>query len=206
MKAVVTVALLVIAGNTLTAQEEELKKALAGCAALELESARLDCFEQLALAVARIPPEPPAPRISKFKGPMEPGKWRVEVSTNPVDDSRAVALGLVDESDVMQLVLFCQHAKAAVYVNAAKYLGERGVQVLTRFGEAKAETKKWSVSGNRRVASFPGDATPFIARMLTVQRLVVQVNPNDDSPITAVFKLGGLPDVVTPFKETCPLP
>ena len=105
----------------------------------------------------------------------------------------------------MQLVLLCQHAKAEVYVNAAKYLGQR-VQVLTRFGEAKAETKRWSVSRNGRLAFLPGDAGPFIGMLLKTQRLVVQINPEDDSPLTAVFGLGGLPAAVPAFKEACPLP
>jgi hypothetical protein len=206
MKAAVTVALLLLIASTTAAQEEELKKSLAGCAALELDTARLDCFEQLAQAVARIPPEPPKPRVSKFKG-QEPGKWRVEDTTNPVDDSRTVALGLVDDADSVQLVLLCQQSKPAVYVNAAVYLGDRAVRVLTRFGEAKAESKRWSISANRRVASLPGDdVAQFIARMLTVQKLVVQVDPVLESPLTAVFKLDGLPSVMRPFKETCPVP
>jgi len=206
MRRVVLVVVMLSTTQIAAGQDEEIKKALATCAALGNETARLDCFEQLTRAVTQIPFKPLEPRVSKFKGSAEPGKWKVEVSTNPVDDSKSVALGLVDDSDVMQLVLLCQHAKAEVYVNAAKYLGERGVQVLARFGEAKPETKRWSVSRNGRVASLPGDAAPFIARMLTAQRLVIQIDPSSDSPITAVFKLGDLPNVVTPFKETCPLP
>jgi hypothetical protein len=200
-----TVTLLVLMACRAAAQEDELKKALAVCAGLELDSARLDCFEQLTRAATQIPPEPPKPRVSKFKG-VEPGKWKVEASTNPIDDSRTVALGLVDDTDSMQLVLLCQHGNPQVYITAAVYLGERGVRVLTRFGEAKAESKRWSISGNRRAASFPGDAAQFIARMLTVQRLVVQIDPELENPITAAFKLGGLPDVMAPFEEICPIP
>ena len=205
MKAAVTVAVLLLTANAAGAQEDELKKSLAFCAALELNAGRLDCFEQLAQAVARIPPEPPKPRVSKFKG-SEPGKWRVEDSTNPVDDSRTVALGLVDDTDSLQLVLLCQQAKPGIYLNAAVYLGDGGVRVLTRFGEAKAESKRWSVSGKRKTASFPGDAAQFIAQMLTVQRLVVQIDPVLENPLTVVFKLDGLPGVIGRFKETCPIP
>jgi hypothetical protein len=41
---------------------------LAGCAALHIETARLDCFEQLTRAVTQIPFKPPEPRVSKSQG------------------------------------------------------------------------------------------------------------------------------------------
>jgi len=78
--------------------------------------------------------------------------------------------------------------------------------VLTRIGEAKAESKDWPLSMNQTAAVYPGDAGPFIRRLATVERLVVPVSPLAENPVTAVFNLGGLPDVVAPLKETCRLP
>jgi hypothetical protein len=46
-------------------QQEEIKKALARCAALDIETARLDCFEQLARAVTQISLKPPNPPVSR---------------------------------------------------------------------------------------------------------------------------------------------
>ena len=209
MKSVLSVALVLATAQVLAGQEEEIKKALAGCAALGIETARLDCFEQLARAVAQIPFKLPEPRVSKFKDSAGPGKWKVEVSTTPIDDSGTVALRLVDGTDSMQLVLLCHQGKPQAYVTAAKYLEadqKDSTLVLTRVGEAKAQSGRWSVSMNHRAAVYPGDAGPFIGKLLTVERLVVQLKPVDEDPITAVFKLGELPDVVAPLKQTCRLP
>jgi hypothetical protein len=63
-----SLALLLAAPQMAGGQEEEIKKALAGCAALHIETARLDCFEQLARAVTQIPFKPPEPRVSKSEG------------------------------------------------------------------------------------------------------------------------------------------
>lgn len=65
MKPVVLVALLLAGPEPAVGQQEDIKKALATCAALGNETARLDCFEQLARAVAQIPFKPPEPRVSK---------------------------------------------------------------------------------------------------------------------------------------------
>jgi hypothetical protein len=204
MKPILVVALLLVASPMAVAQEDEIKKSLATCAALENESTRLDCYDQLAQAAARVPTEAPEAPESKFKGTA--GKWSVASAINPVDDSRTVVLALVDDADSLQLIFRCQQGKPEIYVNAAKYLGSDSTQVLTRIGDAKAETKRWPVSLNHKAVLYPGDPGTFIKRLLTIERLVVQVNSFSEGPITAVFKLGRLPDVVAPLKEACRLP
>lgn len=67
MKPVLLVALLLSATQIAAGQEEEIRKALATCAALGNETARLDCFEQLTRAVTQIPLKPPEPPVSKSK-------------------------------------------------------------------------------------------------------------------------------------------
>jgi hypothetical protein len=65
MNPVLSLALLLASPQMAVGQEDEIKKALARCAALHIETARLDCFEQLARAVTQIPFKPPNPPVSK---------------------------------------------------------------------------------------------------------------------------------------------
>ncbi len=67
MKPVLFVGLLLAAPQAVVGQEEAIKKALATCAALGNETARLDCFERLTRAVTQIPFKPPEPPVSKSK-------------------------------------------------------------------------------------------------------------------------------------------
>jgi hypothetical protein len=184
-------------------QVEEIKKALANCAALDVETARLDCFEQLTRAITQMPAEAPAPRESRFKGSAGPGEWKVETATNPMDDTTSVGLALVDGTDSMQLVLLCQRGKPRAYVTTGRYLGANVTTVVTRIGGAKAETKEWPLSMNQKAAFYPGDAGPFIKKLLAANRLVVQVSPLSENPTTAVFDMTELPSVVAPLRQTC---
>ena len=68
MTPILSLALLLVAPQVAGGQAEEIKKALARCAALDIETARLDCFEQLARAVTQIPFKAPDPRVSKPEG------------------------------------------------------------------------------------------------------------------------------------------
>lgn len=207
MRCLAPAALLLLAAPPLArSQEDELKKSLLSCAALEIEAARLDCFEQLTRAVSQIPTEAPAKPVSRFKEAGAPGKWKVDVATSPVDDGKVVSLSLVDEGDRMLLGLTCREGKPQVYVSVAKYLGADSTMVVSRLGSAKAESKRWPLSTNHKAAFYPGDTAVLIRKMLAVDRLVVQLSPLDENTVTVVFPLSDLPAVVAPLKEACRLP
>jgi len=210
MRFFLLVGALLAAGPEVAGQEAEIKKGLATCASLEVEAARLDCFEQLARAVAQVPPAaPPNAPESKFKGSAAPGTWKVETAVDPFDDTKTVALGLVDATESMQLMLLCQKAKPQVFVSIASRL-ESDVadttQVLTRLAKAKSEARRWPVSTNHKAAFYPGDVGAFIRRLLAGDHLLVQLRPFDAAPISATFELGALPNVVAQLKEACHLP
>jgi hypothetical protein len=166
MKAMLPAAVLIAVPVVASGQVEEIKKALANCAALDVETARLDCFERLTKAITQMPADAPAPRESRFKG-SGPGKWKVEAATNPIDDTTSVRLALVD------------------------------------IGESEAETKEWPLSMSQKAAFYPGDAGPFIKKLLALKRLVVRVSPPRENPTTAVFDMTELPSVVAPLRQTC---
>lgn len=186
-------------------QEQEWKKAMAQCAAVEGTSDRLECFDSLARGVGMVVPEPKVLPESKFKGSASPGQWTMETVRDPVDDSTTVALALLGAANEAQLVLRCRQNKPEVYVDWARFLGSAPTPVVTRFGGAKAETRRWPISSDKKAAFFPGDKRLFIRQLLSVDRLVVQVTPFAESPMTEVFDVRGLPAVIRPLKETCNL-
>jgi hypothetical protein len=67
MERVVLVVLLLSAPQTAVGHDRDIKKDLAACASLDIETARLDCFEQLARAITQIPFKAADPRASKSR-------------------------------------------------------------------------------------------------------------------------------------------
>ena len=83
----------------------------------------------------------------------------------------------------------------SAYVTTGKYLGVRTTAVVTRIGEAKAETGEWPLSIDQKAAFYPGDAGPSIKKLFVAKRLVVQVSPLSENSVTAVFDMPELPNV-----------
>lgn len=134
--------------------------------------------------------------------------WMVDTSTNPLDDSKTVILqneateGGTRWGNKPTLVLRCQSNKTNAYINWGDYLGDRP-KVTTRLGDQPAETRYWTSSTDDRATFFPGNDVAFIKSLMEVDRLVAQVTPYNESPVTAVFNLAGLTDEIVPLQEAC---
>ena len=176
-------------------------KVFAKCAIVDGDLARLECYDKLA-------------KINNLDGrQLEPtsikgkGKWDVSVDVNPIDDSKTVTLMLDASSgenrynESVYMVLRCQSNKTNLYIGWRDYLG-RKADILTRIGSNKANTSPWLLSSNKK-ASFHPNPIPFIKEMVKSNKLVAQVTPYNESPVTAVFDTTGLNNAIKPLIETC---
>lgn len=201
--AVLTIVLVVMASLSVVAStREDLEKELAACAAIDGDLERLECYDKLAqsLGLDRVQPVP-----TSVEGT---GKWQVSVKTNPLDDTRTVMLALYADSgrstwgNRVVLVLRCKSKKTEAYINWHDYLGSEAY-VIWRIGDADAETAKWSLSTDNEATFYPYDDIAFIKQLLNADRLVAQVTPYDESPVTAIFDLTGLTNAIHPLQEAC---
>lgn len=176
-------------------------KDYAKCAVIDGDLARLECFDNLA-------------KENKLDGrQVQPtsiagkGKWEVSVDVNPVDDSKTVTLILDADSGKnrwgksVYLVARCQSNSTDLYIGWNDYLGSEA-DILTRVGNNKAITKRWTMSTDKK-ASFHRKPIPFLKEMLTSPKLVAQVTPYNESPLTAIFNTEGLENAIKPLRETC---
>jgi type VI secretion system protein VasI len=177
------------------------EKEYAKCAFIEGDLARLECFDNLA-------------KVKKLDGrQVQPtsiagkGKWQVSVDVNPVDDSKTVTLVLDADSgknrwgNAVFLVARCKSNSTDLYIGWNDYLGSEA-SILTRIGDNKAVTNRWTLSTDKK-ASFHRKAIPFLKEMLTSPKLVAQVTPYNESPVTAIFNTSGLENAIKPLRETC---
>jgi type VI secretion system protein VasI len=197
-KFVTSITLIYLSIGTANAIEN---KAFAKCAIVDGDLARLECYDKLAennnLDGRQVKP------ISI----EDKGKWDVSVDVNPIDDSQTVTLILDSNSKTSRyrkapyMVLRCQSNETDLYIGWNDYLGSKA-DILTRVGKNKAKTSRWSLSTDKK-ASFHPEAIPFIKEMLKSNKLIAQVTPYNESPVTAVFDTSGLNNVIKPLRETC---
>ena len=197
-KVIFFVMALFLALNAYAAIDE---KEIAKCAAVVGDLARLECFDNLAKA-KNLDGRQVQPTTIEGRG-----EWSVSVDINPIDDSKSVFLILAAESGqsrwggAVYLVARCKSNETDLHINWKDYLGSEA-SVLTRVGNNKAITKRWGLSTDSK-ATFHRKPIPFIKEMLTSNKLVAQVTPYNENPVTAVFNTSGLENAVKPLRETC---
>jgi type VI secretion system protein VasI len=168
---------------------------------MEGDLSRLECFDSLAkkknLDGRQVQP-------TSITGK---GKWNVSVDVNPIDDSKTVTLILDADSGASRwgkpvyLVARCQSNATDLYIGWSDFLGSEA-DVLTRVGDNKAITQRWSMSTDKK-ATFHSKPIPFLKEMLTSSKMVAQVTPYNESPVTAIFNTSGLDNAIKPLRETC---
>ena len=193
---------LISAQETTSEPYDQLKKKIAKCASIEGVLARMDCYDQLAKSLSV---DKPAIEISDTPNK---GSWKVQTTTNPIDDSKTIVFVLNAESGEgsfgtpVRLVIRNLSGATNVYVNWESYLGSEA-DVLMRVGKEKAKTDRWSMSTDSKATFLPAKYNPveFIGRLKTVETLVLQVTPYGDSPVTAVFNVIGFKEAIAPHVE-----
>jgi hypothetical protein len=138
------------------------------------------------------------------------GNWTLKEDTDPLDDSPVVILsneassGRVSLGDAPTLLLRCQKGRSEAYINWGTYLGSDGtIAVSYRIGSAPQQRSRWGMSTSNRATFFPGRDIDFIKSLVEADRLVAQVTPYSESPVTAIFDLAGIQDHIGKLREAC---
>lgn len=177
------------------------KEQIAKCGSTYGETARLECYDKLADSLGLLQVKPSNSTSSNQ------GKWRFSSSKNPVDDSKTEILMLEASAganrygEPVTLILRCKSNETELYVSWDDYLG-RNNQVLHRIGNKEAKVTNWTLSTDSK-ATFKPNSIPFIKEMLMADKLVLQVTPYNESPVTAIFDTSGLDQAIKTLRETC---
>lgn len=137
------------------------------------------------------------------------GPWFVNERTDPLDDSPIVTLantaseGRSQVGRAPSLILRCSDNRTEVYIAWSDYLGSDAPTVSYRIGDGTMQTSRWSMSTDNQATFYPGNDIALIRQLVTANRFVARVTPYNESPVTAVFELDGLPEHVGKLQEAC---
>ncbi len=138
------------------------------------------------------------------------GKWDTSIATSEIDDSQKVILTLAAENTIRSsyrterptLYLRCAENKTEAFISWNIFLGSDSTKVLLRYDKEKAKTRRWGLSTDHK-ATFVRGNIPFIKKILKHEKLLVQVTPYSDSPVTTTFDLRGLKEAIKPLRKAC---
>jgi type VI secretion system protein VasI len=176
----------------------EITEGISLCTELTVAYQRLDCFDALAKKL----------REGDTSDPVL-GKWRIEVTTDPLDDSESTTLQLDADSGKtrfgapISLTIKCQSNDIDISVNWSSYMGSVP-NVLTRIGNEEPETRIWRVSKDSLSTIHPA-AKRFLFSMLNETQLVSRLNPYNSNPVTAIFNISGIDQAVDSVRHLCPI-
>lgn len=126
------------------------------------------------------------------------GEWVITESVDPLTDA-AIYLAFLDSEsgvsatgDPIALGLRCIEGAVDLLVLWRTFLADDNVDVVSRVGGAAPQTTQWDISTDRETTFYPESGWQSIEDFIgDAERLVLQVEPYRESPITAVFELAG---------------
>ena len=139
------------------------------------------------------------------------GNWYVSSKTSQIDDSKKITLILEADDSITtafgkvtpSLVIRCSEAETNVFIGWKVYLGLDQTEILTRFDSTQAQTKTWSISTDHKAAFVQGSDVAFAKKMMNHGKLLAQVTPYAEVPVTATFNIEGLREAIKPLRNAC---
>ena len=199
---VVATSLLFMCGFGL-AQNPEIS--LSTCTSIETPLARLACYDNLAGRTNTNPQTSATGSLS--------ANWAVNIDTNPIDDSQSVVIstdaveGRSDYGRAPALVLRCSSGETDFYIVWDDYIGsDEDAYVTSRVGDEQANRRLWGLSTDSTATFYPGNQAGLVNHIMEIMnadRYVAQITPYNSSPVTAVFDVSGLTEVIKPLRDTC---
>lgn len=139
---------------------------------------------------------------SSRSGSSVTDRWIVNVDTDPLSDETVVFFAVTASSGGNRYgeapVLALRHSGSAqdVYIVWHDYLAEERQIIEYRIGEGRTQRRGWPVSTDNEATFYPGDVGEFVRELAEAEGLVARTTPYNESPVTAVFDLSGLEEIV----------
>lgn len=193
IKAILFTAAVVAASAAPAISEDRLRE----CSQIANATDRLACYDALA--------------GNNQSAPIEgTGQWFFAEKKDELNDARIVSIKLDADSPSTDrrpfLVIRCSAgAKTStdLFIGWNTYVNSKSTSVTTRIGNATPSAEPWGISNDNTATFYPGDVPRYVDELATETKLVVQVTPYNENPVTAVFDTTGLKAAAGPLDDAC---
>jgi type VI secretion system protein VasI len=185
-----------------TTAQTDITQNILYCTTINTSDERLACYDAVATKLT----QPAQTNV---------GNWNVAVDTNPIDDTKTVFVTNIAEEgqgtygDPVSLHLRCKSGVVDVIIAWNAFIADEEAQVTYRIGTNKAILGQWYTSTDNKATFFSTqsvNAKRFIGELAASDngKFVAQITPYSESPITAVFNIVGLGEILSQLYEPCP--
>ena len=180
--------------------EEELRQ----CSTIENVLARVECYDAL---VRALDDSPPLPEVPESVVVTETDKWIVTANPEAGRGETRASVSIQADSGVsgdgvpVSMVIRCR-GETELYIRWHENLGS-WAHIATRLGGGNRGQRRWNLSTNGQITFYPGLTVDFVERLMEVDQFSAEVTPFGGAPITALFDVRGLSEVVKPLREAC---
>lgn len=136
------------------------------------------------------------------------GKWQVKLHADPMNDSSIALVMIQSEADDVTLGLNCRKDTDDVGIIWRRFLGgeeingEEQKDIIYRVDQGQPIVATWKVMPDRTtVRAFTPEG--FVREIRDSSRLVLQVEPYQEMPLTVVFETKGLRDALLATTPEC---
>lgn len=153
------------------------------------------------------------PAVASLADPLSSptGRWQVQQSVSPIDDSREVVAVLPQDGvgGNVRLVVWCSDGFTRAYIKWGAYLGEdkfhgsNSKEVTLRSGSEPATTQTLYLSSDGTGTELPGTNSEFLQDLVQHERFAAEIIPYRSGPLTAAFALRGMRETFEPLAATC---
>ena len=200
-----TILVLMVIAAPLLAADDGLKTRLGNCAAIKAKTERLNCFDVLAKSV-----EAKDTGNTRNKG----SAWIVSSRVSAMDDKTNVYLLVRAEQEVEtkyfgkvrpRLWIQCIRGQTKGVLEWGFIVGGGQEAVTYRLDQDKPVATTVSVSEDfsALVSWDEKRFIPFVKSLFGKKRLLVEITPFSDPPLTAAFNITGTEKAIAPLRAAC---
>lgn len=132
--------------------------------------------------------------------PNDYGNWRSKIEIDPITDNKKIYFRVYSTQGGYSMFIRKNGEELELYIDWKVELGSTR-NVIFRIDDRTPETKSWDISTDGQCSFYPGNALSTIKSLLDANQVSVRCEPENKSPITAIFDVTDFRNIVEKYNE-----